>query len=186
MEVRFDSAQRDFHTEKDAVTRLVLKAKTDHFNAQVPERQTCEQLLSVTNSLPGKFKVNPLPTNITAAQLPHSIWECFTKKIKQIRQNLDNTPSPHVKTDVPDIKTPLVQFSLVSEKEVHNILKKTAQKTCELDLLQTLVLYENIDLLLPALTNSINRWLLSGEVPSELKTAVVKPQLKRPALIPAK
>ena len=87
---------------------------------------------------------------------------------------------------MPDKATTLVQFSQVSETEVHNILKKTAQKTCELDPLPTSLLYDNIDLLLPALTNSINRWLLSGEVPSELKTAVVKPQLKRPALIPAK
>ena len=107
-EVRSDNAQRDFHTEKkkkDAVTRLVLTAKTPFLNAQVAESQTCKQLFSVTNSLLGKSKVSPLPTNIPAAQLPH-----FTEKIKQIRQNLDNTPSPHVPTVVPDIATPLVQY----------------------------------------------------------------------------
>ena len=142
------------------MTRLVLKAKTDYLNAQVAESQTCEQLFSVTNSLLGKSKVSPLPTNIPAAQLPH-----FTEKIKQIRQNLDNTPSPHVPTVVPDIATPFVQFSPVSEKQVHNILEKTAQKTCELDPLPASLLYENIDLLPPALTSIINRSLLSGEVP---------------------
>ena len=40
-------------TKKDAVTRLVLKAKTDYLNAQVAESQTCKQLFSVTNSLLG-------------------------------------------------------------------------------------------------------------------------------------
>ena len=85
---------------------------------------------------------------------------------------------------MPDIVTPLVQFSPVSEKEVHNILKKTAQKTCELDPQPTSLLYENIDLLLPALTNIINRSLPSGEVPSEFKTAVVKPLLKKASLDP--
>ena len=103
-----------------------------------------------------------------------------------MRQNLDNTPSPHVSTVVPDIATPLVQFSPVSVKEVHNILKKTAQKTCKLDPLPTSLLYENIDLLLSALTNIIKRSLLSGEALSEFKTAVVKPLPKRPALIPTK
>ena len=78
------------HT-KDAVTRLVLKTKTDYLNAQIVESQTCKQLFSVTNSLLGKSKVSPLPTNIPAAQLPHSSCEFFTEKIKQIRQNLDNT-----------------------------------------------------------------------------------------------
>ena len=69
-------------------------------------------------------------------------------------------------------------------KEVHNILKKTAQKTCKLDQLPASLLYENTDLLLPALTNVINRSLLSGEVPSEFKAAVVKPVLKKTSLDP--
>ena len=101
-----------------------------------------------------------------------------------MRQNRDNTLSPRVPTVAPDIATPLAQFSPVSEKEVHNILKKTAQKTCELDPLPTSLLYENTDLLLPALTNIINRSLLSGEVPSEFKTAVVKPLLRKASLDP--
>ena len=78
---------------------------------------------------------------------------------------------------MPDIATPLVQFSQVLEKEVHSILMKTAKKTRELDPLPTSLLHENTDLFLPALTNIINRSLLSGEVPPEFKTAVVKPLL---------
>ena len=132
----------------------------------------------------GKSRVSPLPTNIPAAQLPHSFCDFFTEKIKQIRQTLDNTPFTHVPTVVPDKAIPLVQFSPVLEKEVHNILKKTAHKTCELDPLPTSLLYENIDLLLPALTNIINRSLLFGEVPSEFKTAVVKPLLRTASLDP--
>ena len=166
------------------MTRLVSKTKTDYLNAQIAESQTCKQLFSVTNSLLGKSKVSPLPNNIPAAQLPHSFCDFFTEKIKQIRQTLDNTPFTHVPTVVPDIATPLVQFSPVSEKEVHNILKKTAQKTCELDPQPTSLLYENIDLILPALTNIINRSLLSSEVPSEFKTAVVKPLHKKASLNP--
>ena len=111
------------------MTRLYLKAKIDYLNAQVEESQTCKQMFSVTNSLLGNSKVSPLPNNIPAAQLPHSFCEFFTEKIKQIRQNLNNTPSPHIQTVVPDTATPLVHFSPVPEKEVHNILKETAQKT---------------------------------------------------------
>ena len=167
--------QRDFHTQKDAVTRLVLKAKTDYLSSKAAESQTRKQLFSVTNSLLGKSNVSPHPTSIPAVQLPHSFCEFFTEKIKQIRQNLDKTPSPHIPTVVPDIATPLVQFSPVSVKEVHNILKKIAQKTCKLDPLPTSLLCNNIDLLLPALTNIINRSFLSREGPSEFKPAVVRP-----------
>ena len=42
-----------FTQKKDAVTRLVLKTKTDYLNAQVAESQTRKQLFSVTNSLLG-------------------------------------------------------------------------------------------------------------------------------------
>ena len=80
---------------------------------------------------------------------------------------------------MPDIATPLVQFSPVSEKDAHNIVKKTAQKTFELDPLPTALLNENVDLL-PAPTNIINRSLLSGEVPSKFKNAVVKLLLEKP------
>ena len=86
---------------------------------------------------------------------------------------------------MPDIATPFVQFSPVSEKQVHNILEKTAQKTCELDPLPTSLLYENIDLFIPALTNIINWSRLFGEVPSEFKIAVVKPLLKKTSLDPS-
>ena len=55
---------------KNAVTCLVLKAKTDYLNAQVAESKSRKQLFSVTNSLLSKSKVSPLPTNIPAAQLP--------------------------------------------------------------------------------------------------------------------
>ena len=58
------------------------------------------------------------------------------------------------------------------------------QKTRELDPLPTLLLYENIELLLPALTNIIHRSLLSGEVSSEIKTAVVKLPLIKASLDP--
>ena len=99
-----------------------------------------------------------------------------------MRQNRDNTLSPRVPTVAPDIATPLAQFSPVSEKEEHSIVKKTAQNTCELDPLPTLLLYESFDLLLPALTNIINRSLLSSEVPPEFKTAAVKAPLKKASL----
>ena len=97
------------HTQKDAVTRSVLKAVTDYLKAQVAESQTCKQLFSLTNTLLCKSKLSPLPTNIPAAQLPHSFREFFTEKIKDARQNLDNTPSLHVPSVVPDILHDLVK-----------------------------------------------------------------------------
>ena len=41
-----------------------------------------------------------------------------------------------------------------------------------------------LEILLPTITNILNESLLSGTVPSEFKTAVVKPLLKKPSLDP--
>ena len=132
----------------------------------------------------------PSLTNIPASRLPQSFCEFFTGKIKRIRQTLNNTPFSHVPTVLSDITTPLVQFAPVSEEEqLHSILKKTSQKTSELDPLPTSLHYEHIELLLHTLTSIIKRSLLSGEFPSEFTTASgcqTSSQLKKPILIPTK
>ena len=53
---------------------------------------------------------------------------------------------------------------------------------CELDPIPTTLLYENLDILLPIIMNIINTSLTTGIVPRDLKTAVVKPLLKKPSL----
>ena len=54
--------------------------------------------------------------------------------------------------------------------------------SCELDPIPTTLLYENLDILLPTVTNIINTSLTTGIVPRDLKTDVVKPLLKKPSL----
>ena len=47
-------------------------------------------------------------------------------------------------------------------------------KSCELDPIPA-TLHENLDILLPTITNIINTSLTTGIVPRDLKTAIVKP-----------
>ena len=49
-------------------------------------------------------------------------------------------------------------------------------------LLTTKLLYENLDILLPTITSIINTFLTTGTAPRDLKTAIVKRLLKKPAL----
>ena len=55
-------------------------------------------------------------------------------------------------------------------------------QSCNLDPIPTELLYENLDVLLPTITNIINISLASGFVPPDFKTAIVKPLLKKPSL----
>ena len=76
----------------------------------------------------------------------------------------------------------LQTFTPVTEQFVLEILQKSVLKSCDLDPISTKLLYENLDVLLPTITNIINTSLASGLVPPDFKTAIVKPLLKKPSL----
>ena len=76
----------------------------------------------------------------------------------------------------------LQSLAPVIEHFVLEILQKTNPKSCDLHPIPTKLLYENVDVLLPTITNIINTFLASGVVSPDLKTAIVKPLLKKPSL----
>ena len=76
----------------------------------------------------------------------------------------------------------LQTFTPVTEQFVSEIPQKTVPKSCDLDPIPTELLYENLDVLLPTITNIVDTSLASGFVPPDFKTAIVKPLLKKPSL----
>ena len=75
----------------------------------------------------------------------------------------------------------MLSFEPVTDEFVLKIVNSASAKSCELDPIPTTLLYENLDILLPTVTN-INTSLTTGFVPRDLKTPVVKPLLKKPSL----
>ena len=73
-------------------------------------------------------------------------------------------------------------FQPVTDEFVLKIINSAPAKSCELNPIPTTRLYENLDILLPTITNIINTSFTTGIVPHDLKTAVVKPLLKKPSL----
>ena len=76
----------------------------------------------------------------------------------------------------------MLTFESVPDEFVLKIINSASAKSCELDPIPTTLLYENLDILLPTITNIINTSLTTGIVPRDLKTAIVKPLLKKPSL----
>ena len=74
-------------------------------------------------------------------------------------------------------------FQPVSEEHVRNVILKSALKTCSLDPIPPSLFVKCLDELLLAVTHIINSSLVSGVVPPEFKTAIVKPLLKQLSLI---
>ena len=62
------------------------------------------------------------------------------------------------------------------------MISSAPAKSCELDPIPTTLLYEKLYILMPTITNISNTSLTTGIVRRDLKTAVVKPLLKKPSL----
>jgi hypothetical protein len=165
---------------KRKLTDLVDNAKIAYFSSKIQGSKTCKELYNNFNKLTGKTNESPLPSNYDASDLPSVFSDYFANKISKIRSNFPPyNPQPDISTFH---GTTCESFTPVTQDFVLSILKSMAPKSCELDPIPTCLLYEHLDVLLPTITNLINDSLSSGTIPAELKTAVVKPLLKKPSL----
>ena len=68
------------------------------------------------------------------------------------------------------------------EAEIRNIIKLSPVKSCELDPLPTRLLKECISELVPLITDIVNLSLRESMIPKSLKTALIRPLLKKTGL----
>ena len=166
---------------KQKIADLVEKAKTSYYSLKIQTSLTCKQLFHNLNTIMGNNFTSPLPSNIPSDDLPSVFSNFFENKIHMIRQSFQPLLSTSV-TSAAFHGQPLCSFEPVSESDILKILKGMPPKSCELDPIPTKLLYENLEALLPTIIKLINISLCSGVVPCDLKTAVVKPLLKKPSL----
>ena len=69
-----------------------------------------------------------------------------------------------------------------TEAEIRNIIKLSPVKSCELDPLPTWLLKECIAELVPIITDIVNMSLGEYMIPKSLKTALIRPLLKKTGL----
>ena len=74
------------------------------------------------------------------------------------------------------------EFKILSKDEVSALIRKAANKSCELDPVPTYILKENVEVFCPIIGKIINTSLQCGEFPGNLKSALVCPLLKKAEL----
>ena len=77
---------------------------------------------------------------------------------------------------------PLNTFMDATEAEIWNIIKLSPVKSCELDPLPTWLLKECKAELVPLITDIVNMSLRESMFPKSLKTALIRPLLKKTGL----
>ena len=137
------------------------------------------------NNNDGNEIANGIPCDDLAERLNHY----FIEKIDHIRDHLVNTLNL-TNIDHPVMVVPssplfsLSAFKHVTEKAVEKAVQSRPSKHCPLDPIPTWLLKNSTDILVPYLTELTNQSFSSGVFPYDLKTAILKPLLKKLGLDP--
>ena len=96
-------------------------------------------LYNLAALLMGMVKENPLPDHTDKEELANQFASFFINKIQDIRDQLDILPTYcHISTDPPEF----LEFELMTEEEVGNIIKGMPAKMCDMDTIPTTLLKE--------------------------------------------
>ena len=180
-----------FVAQRLKVTRLIDQAKTDYYGSKITGCaddqkslfKIVEQLLH--NKGPEKF-----PTHNDSFHLAETFSSFFINKIVKIRDQLDIEENStclgaaaltNFNNEEPPVCNVLEEFVPLTEEEIF-LIAKSPTKSCDLDPLPTSILKEHLDLLLPTITNIVNMSLTSLIFPQSMKTALVRPLLKKASL----
>ena len=124
-----------------------------------------------------------LPSDSSDEALADRFSNFFSDKIKRIKDILAAPNSDAV--DVIDssfCNLSFCEFSTMSEEEVRDIIMKSLSSTCSLDPIPTWLLKKCINELLRITSKIINLSFVNGMFPDALKSAHIKPLIKKPNL----
>ena len=157
------------------------KARQDYYSDLISNnRNDLKHLFKVSKNLLNIASTPVLPLHEDKQQLANEMGTFFIRKIANIRSDLDNHP-PQVcrvgSNDYNDCKIdlPISKFNLLSQEEVHDLIRASNKKTCCLDPIRTILVLDCLDILLLVITKIIHYSLEHGVFPSVWKNALVFP-----------
>ena len=162
---------------KNHANNIILKAKRHHYLSKFDNISTCRELFNVCDEVLGKDKCNVYPDG-NDTDIADKFCAFFENKVQDIRDELDSAQCNPVVFE-PFTGTLFDSFRPATVQEVKQIILNSPSKSCDLDPIPTCLLKENLDVLLPSITNIINASLVEGVVPSCFKYAIVTPLLKK-------
>jgi hypothetical protein len=171
-----------FHQARNALTKVRRDAKIAYFADKIDSASSPKELSIITNSLLQKQKTSPLPSLSCLPTLAEKFSEFFTTKITNIRSGITSTAASTPTANPPVPSVPLQSFMAATDEEVSTLVKKSPCKTSPQDPIPSWLVKKCAPSIVPVLTCIINKSLASGEVPTSMKEAIVKPLLKKPSL----
>ena len=175
-------AKLEYISKRGEFVQCLSIAKQTYYTSKIEQCGSDQkQLFAILNELVGKKDKPSLPDYSSEEELAEKFNSFFIGKIRNIRKQLDSINSekcfPEKAND-----SHMDTFIPCTEEEINRIISNSSNTSCELDPIPTPLLKKCLPTLLPYLTYLVNLSLKSGEFPDKLKTALVRPLLKKPNL----
>ena len=175
--------RKRFNAMKIEVMKIKDKAKEIYYTNRIEKCGNNQKLLfGLLNEMLSKKSQQVLPDNYTDKDLANLFNQYFLDKIENIRKNLNAKNVNRDEINEITTHTRMDSFEKVSESETKRVINSLSNATCALDPIHTGLVKQCLDILLPIHTKIINLSLGYGVFPTELKTALIGPSLKKPKL----
>ena len=168
-----------------AVNSLILDSKKTFYNDKI---DSCvgdqKELFKTIDKIMHNFEEPQLPSHNSLDELVNKFAFFFVTKISEIRKQVINNSTSNTWTDEKILSPELLaDFHPATENEIKKLIKESPSKSCS-DPIPTWLIKKCIDYLVPIITVGINLSLSSGNMPSNLKEAILIPLIKKACLNP--
>lgn len=167
-----------FKQLKNKYNSALYSAKCDFFNRKILDcGNDYKSMFSVIGDILKKKGSAKLPDHSCSSELANRFATYFTSKIETIRLNLASSVS--VSSEVHPTTLSWNEFNTVSETDIKDIIMKSPSASGLHDPMPTWLIKKALNSLLHSITSIVNMSLTEGVVPSSMKSAVIKPLLKK-------
>ena len=176
-----------FYHQRRYIANTIQQAKREYYSTLLEEnRNNVKAVFTIANKLLFRNEPLPLPPTNDKQKLANEFNEFFRTKIQKIMDYLQ--PTEEHDTEPPYIETDYItnhrfnEFETIDENTILKLIKESKTKSCKLDPAPTTLLKQYTEILLPSIQHIINASLSQGSFTYSLKTAILRPLLKKPNL----
>ena len=176
-----------FYHQRRYVANTIQQAKREYYSTMLEEnRNNVKAVFTIANKLLFRNEPLPLPPTNDKQKLANEFNEFFRTKIQKIMDYLQ--PTEEHDTEPHYIETDYItnhrfnEFETLDENTILKLIKESKTKSCKLDPAPTTLLKQYTEILVPSIQHIINASLSQGSFTYSLKTAILRPLLKKPNL----
>jgi hypothetical protein len=146
-----------FRTQKDHVAKLITEAKIEYFSNKFSSGTSKDMYATINGLLNNTAKALPVRDSSSDSDLANDFLSFFIQKVEKIRAYVNTRSNASTHTDptssTVSCSSVMPVFDSLTSAEVETIIKGFSNKSCSLDTLPCWLIEDNIDIVLPVITN---------------------------------